>query len=365
MATIETTISCPYTFRINKEYPIYAGNKTLKLLPQKLSQYNPSNVFLIIDSNVYELYMKQLYKILKGKYDTHIIIVPAGEHNKNALTLSSIYDQLLSKGITKNSFCVIVGGGVTGNMAGFACSIVMRGIPFAYIPTTIMAQADATLGGKQAINTVQGKNLLGVFNDPKFIIIDFDFLKTLPQREIACGLAECIKHTLCQDNLNLLLNIKLNNPSLTDLSKIILDTLHMKIKTLLVDPLEINEGKILVYGHTIGHAIETLANGTLNHGECVSIGMVCAAKSSIKLGYATESLLHYHLRLLETANLPTKIPKNITIDKIINQLKYDKKVSDKTELVLLSDIGKPVMIEGRMSVPIEISQLKKILKGCY
>ena len=258
-----------------------------------------------------------------------------------------------------------MGGGVVGNLAGFAASTIMRGIDFAHLPTTVMAQVDSTTGGKQAVNMPQGKNLLGLFNDPKFILIDTYFLHTLPQREFSCGFAECIKHALCQDEdfVNELF-LKFNKEhrySESDLLSIVERTIKLKIDLLKMDPKEINEGKILVYGHTIGHAVETLSHGKLNHGESISIGMIFAAKASVALGFADKSLILVHEKVLTKAGLPIRIPDYIQSDNIVTQLSYDKKLSPQIELILLRQIGEPQAHEGRIGYPFNKERVLELL----
>jgi len=361
-------VYCPQTYRLNKEYPLYIGKRVLDELPKKIAPFKPNKVLLITDSNLSKLYSSKILSLL-NQFETHLVEIPAGEENKNFQNYLDLCNKIIDLGATKSTFLVIMGGGMVGNLAGFAASTVMRGLNFAHIPTNIMAQVDSTTGGKQAINLSQGKNLLGVFNDPKFILIDIDFLKTLPKREISCGLAECIKHAICQDEnfvdkLYGLLD-QGSKYSEEDYLFIIKNTIDLKIKLLRMDPKEINEGKILVYGHTIGHAVETLSKGKLNHGESISIGMVAAARASVMFNIADNSLLEQHIDLLQKAGLPTKIIPEITYENIINQLKYDKKISSTMDLILLEKVGVVHHIEGRIGYPVDKEQLKEIILQCY
>ena len=362
-------IYCPQTYRINKEYPIYFGKGIIASLPEKLSSFKPNKVVLITDTNGGKLYAKKILSLLQSQYLTILLEIPAGEEFKIVETYVNLCNNMINAGVTKKSFVLILGGGVVGNLAGFAASTVMRGLNFAHVPTTIMAQADSTTGGKQAVNLPQGKNLLGCFNDPQFIIADTDFLATLPLREIRCGLAECIKHALCQSSSFLAdLLSRLNSEcsyTAEDYLFIISETISLKIRVLRLDPKEINEGKVLVYGHTIGHALETLSKGKLNHGEAISIGMVVAAKASLLLGLADQSLVNLHETLLGKVGLPLTIPSEISVEQIIGQLNYDKKISPALELVLLEDVGKVHHIEGRIGYPADKETLRKILECCY
>ena len=227
-----------------------------------------------------------------------------------------------------------------------------------------MSQADSTTGGKQAINTMHGKNTIGMFYEPEFILIDYSFLKTLPEREVRSGIAECIKHALCQDE-KLLRKLE-KGKEYVSFQEIIQRTIYLKLRTIKRDRKEINEGKVLVYGHTIGHAVEILSRGTLNHGEAVSIGMCCAATLSNRLGLLSFENKKRHYRVLRKWNLPTEIPQHIKVEEIIDRLHYDKKVKDSDiEMILLRDVGKVYKKKGRVGLPINEDVLKKSLKLCY
>jgi len=360
---------CPQTYRLSKEYPIYLGKGIIEQLNKRISPFKPNKVILITDSNVRKLHEERVSSLLKQEFNVTLLEIPPGEENKTFQVYTALCNEIINAGATKKSFLVILGGGVVGNLAGFAASTVMRGLNFCHVPTTIMAQTDSTTGGKQAVNLPQGKNLLGCFNDPQFIIIDIDFLKTLPKREVSSGLAECIKHGLCQDPefVNELLTRLNPNRDYTseDYFSIVNKTVDLKIKILKIDPKEINEGKVLVYGHTIGHAIETLSCGKLSHGESISIGMIATAKASVLLGIADDSLVEIHETLLTQTGLPTKIPPGITPEAIIKQLSYDKKIAPTPELVLLEDVGKMHQIDGRIGYPVDKETLLRILKLCY
>jgi 3-dehydroquinate synthase len=264
-----------------KEIPIYSGENISKNLGDYLSKVDFDKIMIITDSNVFKLWKNKLAENLK-KFEFDFFVFKAGEKAKNFKNYYKLCNDILDKGITKKSMILAFGGGVVGNIAGFVAATLFRGIKLIHVPTTIMAQADSTSGGKQAINSKHGKNTIGTFYEPEFILIDSKYLETLPEREIKCGIAECIKHALCQDK-KLLEKLSQKNLDKVNLLKIIKKTIQLKIDVIEIDRKEINEGKILVYGHTIGHAIETLAKGKLNHGESISIGMCCVAKVSYKL----------------------------------------------------------------------------------
>ncbi|PID34847.1 MAG: 3-dehydroquinate synthase, partial [candidate division SR1 bacterium] len=254
-----------------KKIPIYFGNKSSENLKKYIGTIEFDKLIVITDTNVQGLRGKQLKNILSPLRSQFFTINP-GEKYKTFETYQKLCDDILQFGISKKSLIIAFGGGVVGNIAGFVASTLMRGIKFIHIPTTIIAQADSTTGGKQAINSQYGKNLIGTFYEPEFILIDPQYLTTLPKREIRCGIAECIKHALCQDN-DLLEKLENENFDIDFLQDIIQKTITLKINTIEKDRKEYNLGKVLVYGHTIGHALETLLKGEMNHGESISIGM--------------------------------------------------------------------------------------------
>ncbi len=347
----------------DKTIPIYSGTNVLGNLKNHLSNTDFDKLVIITDSNVNDLWGEALLDELGG-IEKEMFVIQPGELAKSLNQYQSLCNEILNKEITKKTVIIAFGGGVVGNIAGFVAGTLFRGIKFVHIPTTIMAQADSTTGGKQAINTAHGKNTIGMFYEPEFILIDFNFLKTLPEREVRSGIAECIKHALCQDK-RLLDELEKGMEGIS-FQDTIQKTIYLKLKTIKKDRKEINEGKILVYGHTIGHAIEILSHGTLNHGEAVSIGMCCAATLSNGLGILSSENKEKHYRVLRKWNLPTKIPQNIKVEEIIDRLHYDKKIKDSDiEMIVLRDIEKVYKVRGRVGLSIDEETLKKSLELCY
>lgn len=363
-------LKCSPCKKINREYKIIIGTNILKknLLELVLS-YEPDKIIIITDSNVEKLYGEKVKNLINNQIPTSIISMPAGEKNKTPEIYFDLCDQVLQKKVTKRSFILVLGGGVPGNVGGFVASTVMRGIKFGHIPTTLIAQSDSTSGGKQGVNTKYGKNLLGLFNDPEFVIIDTEFLSTLPKREIRSGLAECIKHALCQDKefVDYLINNLNPETEYSDevLREILFRTLKAKLEILRRDPKEINEGKILVYGHTIGHALETISDYKLTHGEAISIGMIFVAFASQKLGISNEELVNIHQKILKKCGLPISIPEYVKKEELIKQLKYDKKYSSQMELILLNSIGNVYSHEGKFGYPINEIFIEEIFEKYF
>jgi len=346
-------LKCSPSKRVNREYPILVGTNILEEnLPKFLKSYEPDKVVIITDTNVEKLYGEKIISLVDKYFETHLVAMPAGEKNKTPEIYLDLCDQVLAKKITKKSFILLLGGGVPGNVGGFVASTVMRGIKFGHLPTTIIAQADSTSGGKQGVNTKRGKNLLGLFNDPEFVLVDTIFLKTLPKREIKCGLAECVKHALCQDKdfVNYLAQVL--NPeaeySAEVMQEILFRTLQAKLEVLRYDPKEVNEGKVLVYGHTVGHVIETIGDYKLNHGEAISIGMMFAAYAAKELGFADEEMVKSHRELLAKTGLPLDFPEYVNEENLLEQLRYDKKYTTEMELILLNKVGELQHVDGRI-----------------
>ena len=220
-----------------------------------------------------------------------------------------------------------------------------------------MAQADSTTGGKQAVNTEHGKNLLGTFYEPEFIFIDTNLVNTLSKREYASGMAEIIKHGLCQSK-------KLWNMLGTDsYEEILRETIRLKTALIENDPRERRQGLILVYGHTIGHALETISHHQLTHGEAISIGMVAASRISYRLGFCEQKLIQVHEQILKRNNLPIKIPPQVHINDLLPVLFYDKKErKGEIPFVLLEDIGKVKVQDNKWTVAVPNAVLVQVLQ---
>ncbi len=337
--------------------PIILGKDMVRDVPSRLAKLNADKFYIITDSIVKKLYGDSLLSSLRQEnLHSELLFFPVGEQHKTFTILNALAASILDRGITKRSCLVLLGGGVVGNLAGLLASLLMRGIRFVHIPTTVMAQIDSTTGGKQAVNMPHGKNLLGTFYEPEFIYIDQSVIKTLPKREYASGMAEAIKHGLCQSR-KLLEYVQKD-----DYSKVLPETIRLKINLLESDPREQHEGLILVYGHTVGHALETISNHSLNHGEGISIGMVAAAKISLKLGYCSPQLVQFHEGILKRKGLPIRIPPHLNVKDISRYLLYDKKERKKNiTFVLLEDVGKVKTVKGGYLISVGGSIIEEVL----
>ncbi len=335
-------------------YPIIIGsglaNRLSKILNQNLIKFN--KCILVIDNKVPKILIKKIIKSLNKK-KTIIHSFRANELNKNQNSVNKILEKLLKNNFHRNDCLISIGGGITGDVSGFAASIFKRGIKFINIPTTLLAQVDSSLGGKVGINTTSGKNLIGSFYQPSIVISDTDFLKTLPKREIICGYGEILKHSIISSkkfflflNKNALKILNLKNPFV---EKSIYKSCLIKKKVVEKDEKEKKLRKILNFGHTFAHAYEAALKYSkkLNHGEAVLMGIMSASKFSLKNNLLSKNefkLINDHLIKFKL-NMPLKkyfSAKNIKI--IISFMKKDKKNNNnKINLILLKKIGKPIL----------------------
>lgn len=288
---------------------------------------------VITNTTIAPLYFRQIKNSLESAgYSVTLIELADGEEFKNSATLDSIYDALISAGLDRDAFIVALGGGVIGDMAGFAAATYLRGIQFVQVPTTLLSQVDSSVGGKTGINHRLGKNLIGAFYQPRLVLIDLDTLDTLPQREYLCGLAEIIKYGIALDRefFDYLLAeceaLKMGNKSA--LLQVIARACAIKASVVERDEREGGLRAVLNYGHTIGHAVETLAGyGTIKHGEAVAIGMVQIAKLSAQRGYATPRERDMIVALIAAFGLSTRLP-DFPVSEYQKIIEHDKKKRD-------------------------------------
>jgi 3-dehydroquinate synthase len=337
----------------NQNYPIFIGNNILSKLKKvfKENLINFNQCLIVADKNVpKKLINKVLDSFPKKKILLHYF--DSSEKNKNQKSIDNILSILLRKNFNRNDCVISIGGGITGDVSGFAASMFKRGLKFINIPTTLLSQVDSSIGGKTGINSKYGKNLIGAFYQPSLVISDIIFLKSLPKREIICGYGEILKHAIIADkkffsfldvNGSQILNLK--SPLI---EKAIFKSCSIKKKIVEADEKEVGIRKILNFGHTFAHAYEaTLGYSTkLNHGEAVILGIKAAAKFSLLnniLNIKEFNLIENHLNKL---NLPKNINKFFSIknlNKILSFMKKDKKNNNnKVNLVLLKKIGSPV-----------------------
>ena len=317
---------------------------------ENLSSYiqisDKENVFYFIDKKVFEIY-NDVFNSLKN-----IIIIDSNEKSKSIEYSTSLINKLIHLEANKKSYFIAIGGGVVCDITGFLASIYMRGVRFAYIPTTVLSITDAALGGKNGVNFNGIKNLVGTINEPDFILIDLSFLNSLDKSEIENGFAEIIKHAcIASPELFLYLsNVKINFKSKDFFYQILQESISIKLDIVKQDLNDLNQRKVLNFGHTYGHAIEAKYN--IPHGCSVSLGIVFACNISKQLGYLSIEKVKDIKKLLNKFNLPIDISR-IKIDDIMPFILKDKKAkNEKIDFIILEDIGKAKIIE------IEIEKIK-------
>ena len=290
---------------------------------------------LVTDSNVAPLYAGTVQKSLEDSgFETVLITIPAGEASKSLSQTEKICDAMIAAGLDRSSLLVALGGGVIGDLAGFAASIYYRGIPFIQIPTTIVAQVDSSIGGKTGVNARGGKNLIGAFHQPSLVIADVDTLASLPPREFNEGFAEVIKHAAIRDPSML--------DELYDLAPLVARNVGIKAAIVAEDEFETKGVRALLnFGHTIGHVIEAAAGyGAFLHGEAISLGLVAACRLSVAKAGLPQSQCDRILAALQKYDLPLRLAPDIPTESILEALRKDKKFhSGAVRFVLLRRLG--------------------------
>jgi 3-dehydroquinate synthase len=320
-----------------KHYPIIIKETLTREMGTILETYTAKKIFIITDETVYRLYKNAITESFKS-FKTYPIILSPGEGSKRLSVYEAVIHELLSKNIHKDDLLVALGGGVIGDLTGFIAATLYRGIDYIQVPTTLLSMVDSSIGGKTAVNLDEGKNLIGAFYEPKMVLIDPVFLKTLPAREIKSGLAEIYKAALIKDE-HLLSLLKTNHP----IDEVIIEqAINIKKAIVEADFKDKNIRNLLNFGHTFGHAIEKKHYATLSHGECVAYGMVIALEIGVKLNITSKNLYEEIKALL----LSKEIIKAPLFDyhEYLEAITFDKKIeSDGIRFIFLEAIGKPLM----------------------
>ena len=310
----------------------------------------PKKIMIISDSNVSELYSEQVKNVLeKSGYDISIHVFPAGEENKKIEAVMDMCRACMENGLDRKSMIIALGGGVTGDMAGFAASIYMRGIPFVQIPTTLLSQSDSSVGGKTGVDFCGGKNIIGAFHQPKMVYINVSTLKTLPEKEFISGMGEVIKHGVIRDKafFEYVEKNAVKIKSLDENTLIKLSEINCKIKADVVSKDEKESGlrRILNFGHTIGHAVESAFDFTKTHGQCVAFGMICVFKIAFDRGLIEEDELIRFVNVLNAYGFETSASLSDK-EKIIGLVHKDKKKDgDKVSFILSDEIGSVKIVD--------------------
>jgi 3-dehydroquinate synthase len=312
-------------------YDILIGSGLLSTLGRECSGRGLSGrVAVITNPAVARLYSDQIRESLaESGNQVTVVEIPDGEEYKNSATLNRVYDDLIEAGLDRKSFIVALGGGVVGDLAGFAAATYLRGIPFVQVPTTLLAQVDSSVGGKTAIDHPRGKNLIGAFYQPRLVLIDVETLSTLPQREFRAGLAEVVKYGVAIDQ-TFFEYLERNSDKILAMEReclthVIQRCCELKAQVVELDEKESGLRAILNYGHTLGHAMETLAGySQLVHGEAVAIGMALAARVSMACGHCNDQDIARIVALLNRFGLPHSTPQ-AERNRLVETLLTDKK----------------------------------------
>ena len=333
----------------DRAYPIHIGAGLVSKPELILPHLKRKQVAIVTNTTVAPLYLEKLAQpLIAAGVSVIEIVLPDGEAYKNSDTLNLIYDALLKNRCERSTTLIALGGGVIGDLTGYAAATYLRGVPFIQIPTTLLSQVDSSVGGKTGINHPLGKNMIGAFYQPKLVLADIDTLQTLPKRELSAGLAEVIKYGLIRDadffawleaNIHALLRL-----DETKMAYAIHRSCQNKAEVVAADEHEAGERALLNLGHTFGHAIENaMGYGVWLHGEAVAAGTMLAADLSGRMGWLNDADYQRIYALLSASSLPLRAP-NLGVEKYLDLMQSDKKVADgKIRLVLQQGIGKAVI----------------------
>ena len=350
----------------NRAYRIHIGAGILSQLGRfagELGAEFGQRCAVITDSNVAPLYSESVLTSLKRDgYLPTLIIVPAGEASKAVNVVERVCDEMIAAGLDRKSWVVALGGGVVGDLAGFVAAIYFRGVPFVQIPTTVIAQVDSAVGGKTGVNATHGKNLIGAFHQPRFVLADVTTLQTLPPREFNEGVAEIVKHAAIRDRSLL---EPLGTPNLQFepevLAQVIRRNVEIKAAIVAGDEYETKGLRALLnFGHTVGHAIENAAGyGRFLHGEAISLGLVAACRLSVrKAGLAPEDC-QLLLDTLARFQLPLRLPEDISTESLMSALRTDKKFAQgQVRFVLCPRLG-----EAFVSSDVTLEDIREAVEG--
>jgi 3-dehydroquinate synthase len=332
----------------DRSYPIHVGKGILARLGEFLQTAGlRGKVAVVSNPTVAELYLEPVKEALaRAGFEVVSMLIPDGEEHKNLESLAVVYDRLVRSRLERKSIVLALGGGVIGDLAGFAAATYLRGVSYVQVPTTLLAQVDSSVGGKTAINHPAGKNLIGAFYQPRLVLIDVEVLRSLPRRELVAGLAEVIKYGIIEDaNLFSLLEDKIDRLVGLDhdlLIQVVAASCAIKARVVEQDEREEDYRAVLNFGHTIGHALEAATGyGKYLHGEAVAVGIVKAAAISLRYGFCDLESVDRIRRLIEKVGLPADLPNRVAMESLIQGMEVDKKsAGGKIKFVMCAGIGK-------------------------
>jgi len=365
MSEIEVTVPAVG----KRSYKIHIGSGTISKLWHRLeTQYAQLQKFVVTDANL--VAAGHLEKLLGEKDVPAFVIDPPGEVSKNIGTVVSIIETMEKAFLGRDSVIVALGGGTVGDIAGFAAAIFKRGVKVVHIPTTTVAQADSSVGGKTGVDSTVSKNAFGAFWHPAAVYIDVETLQTLDEREYRAGLVESVKHALIADGeyFNYLvenMSAVLNRDSQV-LQEVAYKNCKIKAGVVAEDPTEMNKRRILNFGHTIGHAVESVSGFELLHGEAVAIGIVGAELIAQRLGLGSNERLDRIKAVLAELDVPLKTPSSLAKKNLIETMKCDKKaVGQRPKFVLLADIGAALCRDGQWAHDVSTEIVAETLDALY
>ncbi len=355
-------------------YPVWIGVRCMDKIISNLRELSASSYHLITDRTVSQLHAGILFEQLSTQTPASLWVIDNGESFKSLETVEYLAREMVKGGIDRGSVIVAVGGGVIGNLSGLTAALLFRGIRFVHVPTTLIAAADSVASLKQAVNLSVGKNLLGCFHKPTAVLIDLNFLRTLPSTQIRSGMYEIIKNalTVATENIPLLESgLKQDaNYSDTELMVIVEAGLLAKQKVMKADKCERKEALVFEYGHTVGHAIELAAEGRVPHGEAVGLGMIVAAEVASRLGRLSEADRSLHHRLLRRNGLTVRLPVGVTVAAVMALVRMDNKRGyvctrpDQVAMILLDGLGVPAGPIGRPLILVDASLIQSCIEDC-
>ena len=335
-----------FTVGASAGYEVMVGAGALDELPRLLREYCPAHRYVVIaDANVAELYGDRVVALASQVgVDVDLLTFPAGETNKTRETWARLSDEMLVLGVGRDAAVLALGGGVTGDLAGFVAATYLRGLPLVQLPTSLLAMIDSSVGGKTGVDTPAGKNLVGAFHQPAFVLADVETVRTLPAREVRAGLAEAVKHGAIADREYFewiaAAAGRVGELEPAAISELIARSVRIKAAVVSADEREGGLRKTLNFGHTLGHAFEALSRFELLHGEAIAIGMVAEARLGEIVGVTRAGTAERLRTVMEMLGLPTAIPANFEAEAILALTRVDKKArAGRVEYALIEEIG--------------------------
>lgn len=352
-----------------RSYEILLGLGVWDSLPSFLERHCPAHRYAVItDDRVAVLYAVPFARVLHAAgHRADVFVFPAGEANKTRDSWAVLSDAMLEAEVGRDAAVVALGGGVPGDLGGFIAATYMRGLPLVQVPTSLLAMIDASVGGKTGVDTPAGKNLIGAFHPPRAVLIDPALLATLPEEHLRAGLAEAVKHGAIADEGYLEWISERADALLAGdteaLGQLILRSVEIKAETVARDEHERGPRKVLNFGHTVGHAVETESEYRLLHGEAVAIGMVAEAVAGERAGVTARGTADRLRKVLSRLGLPTAIPPEMSAEAVLARTRNDKKGRlGRTEYALLSRIGTPAAAGGSWAMPLPDETVREAIR---